>query len=174
VSSAASSAPDSASIPAPAPDLVLTPLRGQPRPLAQYLSIFHLVVVAVDPFTDESARLLPTAGRLLANFEQADCTVAWLVAGDQAECHSFLGPWATRFVTFSDPDRLAIKRLSLQWLPALVHIGPEAEVVGCAEGWNPREWQHVVDRLARVLSWRGPQLPAASDPSPFGGTPALG
>jgi hypothetical protein len=158
----------------PSPDLVLTPLRGQPRTLAQQLVTFHMLLVALDPFTNESAWILPTAARILQVFEQADCRVAWLVTANPDECRMFLGPWADEIMTFADPDRVAVKELGLERLPAIVHIGMDGSAVSAAEGWNPAEWKPVVDKLAKVVSWAAPALPAPNDPGPFRGTPALG
>jgi len=76
----------------PPPDLVLAPINGEGRTLAEWVSIFQLVVVALDPFSNESAWILPTAARILTNYEQADCRIAWLVAGTPDECREFLGP----------------------------------------------------------------------------------
>jgi len=158
----------------PPPDTILRPLNGPPRPLSQYLTTFHLVLVVLDPYTNESAWILETAGRVLTTFSPADCRVGWLVAGGPDECRAFLGPWAERFITFADPDREVIKALGLDRLPAVVHLGMDASVLGAAEGWRPAEWQAVTERLARVLSWKGPTLPAAKDPAAYDGTPALG
>lgn len=157
----------------PSPDLVLSPLRGKARTLAQQLVTFHLLYVALDPFTNESAWILSTAARILQNFEQADCRVAWLVTGTPDECRLFLGPWADEIMTFSDPDRAAVKGFGLERLPALVHVGMDCTVVGAAEGWDPAEWKAVTDRLAKIVHWRGPVLPGAGDPGPFRGSPAL-
>jgi hypothetical protein len=152
---------------------VLRPLNGPERPLSHYLTTFHLVLVVLDPFTHESAWLLPTAARILAIFAEADCRVGWLCAGDVDECRAFLGPHAQRFLTFSDPDRTFIKALGLEQLPAIVHLGLDATVIDAAEGWHPAEWRRVTDGLARMLHWKGPHLPAAGDPAAFPGTPAL-
>jgi hypothetical protein len=154
---------------------VLTPIRGKPRTVRELLTTFHLVFVALDPFTNESAWILPTAARILTVFDQADCRVAWLVAGaTPEECRMFLGPWAEQMLTFADPDREAVKAFGLQRLPALVHLGIDGTIVGAAEGWNPAEWRAVTDRLAKMMSWRAPALPSPRDPAPFAGTPALG
>ena len=158
----------------PPPDTILRPINAPARPLSQYLTTFHLVMVVLDPFTNESAWILETAGRVLTTFSQADCRVGWLVAGSAEECREFLGPWADRFVTFADPDREAITGLGLERLPALVHLGMDASVVASAEGWHPATWQVVADELAQMLLWKGPRLPAPSDPAPYAGTPALG
>ena len=158
----------------PAPGTVLRPLAGPPRPLSQYLTTFHLLVVALDPYTNESAWILDTAGRVLETFASADCRVGWLVAADGDGCRSFLGPWADRFTTFADPDRDLIGQLALGRLPALVALAMDASVIGAAEGWNPTEWQRVTDELARIVRWKGPSLPAPGDPAPYQGTPARG
>ena len=158
----------------PPADTILRPINGPARPLSQFLTTFHLVLVALDPFTNESAWILETAGRVLTTFSQADCRVGWLVAGDPEECRAFLGPWAQRFSTFSDPEREVIKGIGLDRLPAIVHLGMDATVVAAAEGWSPTAWQKVTDEVARIVGWKGPTLPAPRDPAPYGGTPALG
>jgi hypothetical protein len=158
----------------PSPDLVLTPLRGQARTLSQQLVTFHLLFVALDPFTNESAWILPTAARILQVFEQADCRVAWLVTATPDECRMFLGPWADEMMTFADPERVAVKEFGLERLPAIVHVGMDGTSVSAAEGWNPTEWKAVTDKLAKIVGWRAPALPAQGDPGPFKGTPALG
>jgi hypothetical protein len=158
----------------PPPDTILRPINAPARPLNQYLTTFHLVMVVLDPFTNESAWILETAGRVLTTFSQADCRVAWLVAGTPEECREFLGPWADRFLTFADPDREAIKALGLERLPAIVHLGMDGSVIAAAEGWHPVAWQAVIDELATMLQWKAPHLPATGDPAPYVGSPALG
>jgi hypothetical protein len=158
----------------PSPDLVLTPLKGKPRTVEQMLITFHLLFVALDPFTNQSAWILPTAGRILQSFEQADCRIAWLVTATADECRQFLGPWANDIITFADPDRTAVKEFGLDRLPALVHLGMEGKVMGAAEGWHPAQWKAVTDRLGKILSWQGPNFPTPKDPGPFEGSLALG
>ena len=159
---------------APPQDLTLTPLNGPPRSVEQWLTTFHLVFVAVDPFTYESAWLLPTANRILLNFQEADCRIAWLVAGSAEDCQAFLGPWSKEILTFADPDRSAIKAFGLERLPALVHVGTDGSVIGAAEGWDPLEWRAVTGALAKMMAWTAPTIPAAGDPGPYPGSPALG
>jgi len=158
----------------PPPDTILRPIHGPARPLAQFLALFHLVLVVLDPFTNESAWILETAGRLLTTFIQSDCTVGWLVTASPNECREFLGPWADHFTTFSDPDRTVVKSLGLESLPAIVHLGMDASLVSSAEGWQPSEWRAVTEEVAQVVSWTGPHLPGPKDPAPYDGTPALG
>lgn len=155
-------------------DLTLAPLNGGSRTLREWLTTFNLVFVALDPFTNESAWILPTAARILTVFEQADCRVSWVVAGTPQECRMFLGPWAREILTFADPDRAAIKAFGLEKLPAIVHVGQDGTVIGSAEGWQPLEWRAVTDQLADVMSWSAPTVPRVGDPGPFEGTPAAG
>ena len=159
---------------APPLDLSLAPLNGPPRTVEQWLTTFHLVFVAVDPFTYESAWLLPTANRILLTFQEADCRIAWLVAGTPEECYQFLGPWSQEILTFADPDREAIKAFGLEYLPAIVHVGTDGSIIAAAEGWDPLEWRAVANNLAKVMAWSAPTIPSAGDPGPYPGSPALG
>ncbi len=158
----------------PPPDTILRPINGPARPLSQYLTTFHLVLAALDPFTNESAWILETAGRILRCSPRPTAASGGWSPGTPDECRQFLGPWAERFITFCDPDREVVKSLGLQRLPAIVHLGMDATVVAAAEGWHPVEWRAVVDGLAQMLSWKAPQLPSPSDPAAYDGTPALG
>ena len=153
---------------------MLAPLNGPSRTVREWLTTFHLVFVAIDPYTNESAWILPTASRILLAFQEADCRIAWLVAGDAEACRLFLGPWAREILTFADPDRTAIKGFGLERLPALVHLGIDGSIVGAAEGWEPAEWRDVTVNLAKVMAWLPPPVPAAGDPGPFEGSPATG
>jgi hypothetical protein len=155
-------------------DLPLRPINGPAAPVAGWLTTFHLVLVALDPFTSESAWLLPTVSRILRVYDDADCRVALLMTCDADEARSFLGPYAAEFLTFADPDRDAVKGLGLERLPALVHIRHDLSIAGSAEGWHPEEWRVVTDGLSRAMGWTRPVLPAPRDPAPFDGSPALG
>jgi hypothetical protein len=157
----------------PSPDLVLTPLNGDARSIGEWLTTFHLAFVALDPFTHESAWILPTAGRILTTFEQADVRVAFLVTGTEEECRLFLGPWARDVLTFADPDRAAVRGFGIERLPAFVHLAMDGTVANAAEGWEPSEWRTVADHLAKVTSWTAPVIPVAGDPGPYEGSPAL-
>jgi hypothetical protein len=159
---------------APSPDLPLAPLGGSPVPLKGWLTTFHLVLVALDPFTNESAWILPTAERIMRVYDDADCRVAWLITCSPEEAQLFLGPLSREFLTFVDPDRSAVKALGLERLPAIVHIRPDLTVAGAAEGWDPVEWREITATLSREMDWSRPSIPNARDPRPFAGTPALG
>jgi hypothetical protein len=155
-------------------ELTLTPLNGEPTPLPQWLTTFQLVLVALDPFTAESAWLLPTVARILRVYDQADCRVALLVTCTAEEARQFLGPYALEFLTFVDPDRAVVKGLDLERLPAIVNIRQDLSIAGSGEGWNPDEWRVVTDGLSKAMSWSRPVIPGPRDPAPYEGTPALG
>ena len=158
---------------APAPETLLQPLEGRARPVSDWVTTFHLVVVALDPFTYESSWILPTARRVLTTFKGADCRVAWLICGDETQAREFLGPLSTEFLTFVDPERVMVASLGLNHLPALVHLNHRLEVVGDAEGWDPKAWRGVTDELSKLMHWSKVVLPSGDDPGPFSGTPAL-
>jgi len=158
---------------APPPDVSLNPLTGDARPAEDWVTTFHLVLVVLDPYTYESSWIIETAGRILTNFGGADCRPAWLVAGTPEQAATFLGPWSEQLLTFSDPDREMIKGLSLQHLPAIVHLNQKLEVEGSSEGWNPAGWREVANTLADQMSWSQPIIPGPGDPNPYEGSPAL-
>lgn len=157
----------------PPPDLLLTPLNGEARPIEDWVTLFPLAVVALDPYTYESAWLLEEAGRILTTFTAADVRVGWLVTATADEAREFLGPWADTLLTFVDPDRAAIKALGLQTLPAFVVVDMAGKVGAVAEGWEPAIWRTAVARLAEVLDWSKPAIPGPRAPGPYPGTPAL-
>ncbi|HUQ38784.1 MAG TPA: hypothetical protein VM030_01395 [Acidimicrobiales bacterium] len=156
----------------PSPDVVLSPLGGEARPLREWLTTFHLAVVFLDPFTDESSWILGTAGRILRTFEQADVRVAWCLTAEPHEARMFLGPWAKDTLTFTDPDRAVVKAFGLERLPAFVHVAMDTTVAAAAEGWDPPAWRSVADGLATVTAWTAPVIPVRGDPGPFEGSPA--
>jgi MFS family permease len=49
----------------------------------------------------------------------------------------------------------------------------DGTVAASAEGWNGTEWRAVADAIAKSCAWSRPNMPVASDPGPFHGTPAL-
>lgn len=157
-------------------ELELRPIdHTESHTLREWLTTFHLVTVVLDPYTAESAWLLPTVGRILRVYEEADCRVSITVTCDDASARQFLGPYAKEFLTFADPDRAAVKALDLATLPALVHIRQDLSVAGVAEGWDPEAWRKVTIELSRALDWgAAPVIPSHRDPAPYPGTPALG
>ena len=158
----------------PPADLPLTPLGGAPHTVAEWLTTFHLLVVVLDPFTNESSWLLETAGRLLLTYAPADVRAAFLVTATEDEARQFLGPWTEQLLVFTDPDRAAVAALGLEQLPALVHLNLSGAVEDSAEGWDPDGWRRVAENLSRIMYWTRPTIPSPDDPVPFAGTPALG
>jgi hypothetical protein len=158
----------------PPADLPLAPINGEARSIEEWLTTFQLAIVVLDPFTNESAWLLETSGRILTHFTGADCRVAFLVTGTADEARQFLGPWADKVLTFADPDRTAVKALGLNELPAFVQVRQDVHVASSAEGWDPLEWRAVANALAKNMSWSAPLIPASGDPSPYAGSPATG
>ena len=151
-------------------DLSITALGGEPRTLAEWVTTFHLAVVVIDPYTDQSAWILSTAARILDDFVGADCRVGWLVASDADDARAFLGPLADRYLTLIDPDRAVVRGLGLERLPAFVHIRQDLAVVGASEGWHPPEWHSIAANLGKIMSWSHPLVPVPGDPSPFEGS----
>jgi hypothetical protein len=158
----------------PPADLVLAPINGEPRTIAEWLTTFQLAAVVLDPFTNESAWIIDTAGRVLTHFREADCRVAFVVTGSAEEARQFLGPWADKVLTFADPDRAFVKGLGLNELPAFVQVRGDLHVAASAEGWDPEEWRQVTLSLADNMSWSAPLVPAQGDPSPYAGSSAAG
>jgi len=158
----------------PSGDLVLTTVDGEKRTVSEWLTNFHLLLVCLDPYTSESAWVLHAGDRILSVFKEADCRVAWLVTSDAEGARTFLGPLARRFLTYIDPDRVAVKGMGVDHLPALVWLKTDLTIGGAAEGWEPAEWKSISDNLAEVMSWKGPLIPERGDPAAFAGTPAAG
>jgi hypothetical protein len=155
----------------PAPDLALVPLTGHSRTVREWLTTFHLLFVAVDPASSQSKWIVPTAARVLFEYEQADCRVAWVVAGDPPDARKLLGRWATTITTFVDPELTAIKGFGIGTLPAIVHVGMTLDIVNSVEGWDPPAWRDLTTELSRRMSWSRPHIPAPGDPGAFEGAP---
>jgi hypothetical protein len=156
----------------PSPDLVLAPLGSASRPLGDWLTTFHLALVVLDPYTNESSWILKTAARILEGLRGSDARVSLVVTSDAADTRAFLGPFADEFLVFCDPDRTIVQALGLSQLPAFVFVRVDGNVAAAAEGWNPAEWRQVAETIAEATSWLSPTIPTASDPGPFRGSPA--
>src|SRR5438445_13448208 len=98
-------------------------------PVSAWISMFHFVFVAVNPRNDRSGWILDTAERIFETYDDADCRVAWLVAGTPGEARRLLGPLADEVVTFADPDLAATRAFGLSALPAIVHLGMDGTIV---------------------------------------------
>ena len=159
----------------PPADLRLAPINGEPRTIAEWLTTFQLAAVVLDPFTNESAWLLDTAGRVLPHFREADCRVAFIVTGTADEARQFLGPWADKVLTFADPDRAVVRACRPQRAaglradprrPARWPAPPRAGTRSSGARWPTS--------LAENNSWSDPAHPGDGDPSPYAGSAAAG
>ena len=157
----------------PSPDIVLHPLRGQERPLHEWLTTFHLLSVSLDPFTNESAWILPTARRILAVFAGSSVRTSFVVTASADEAREFMGPLVDETLVFADPSRALVRELGVTALPAFTFLRIDGHVVASAQGWNALEWRRVADEVAKTVSWSAPLIPAPGDPGTFAGTPAL-
>ena len=155
-------------------DVSLSTIGGETRPLSEWLTTFHLASVVLDPYTNESSWVLSAAARVLEAFRGANVRVNLVVTCSPAEATEYLGPLAQQFMVFCDPDRAFVRTLGLGSLPAFVFVRSDGAVAASAEGWTPSEWRAVAKTIADTCAWMPPTIPAAGDPSPFHGTPALG
>lgn len=159
-------------------DLTLSPLRrdgrGEPRPVMDWLTTFHLATVVLDPYTNESAWVLKAATRVLDQFRGADARINLLVTAGDEDTRAFLGPLTEQYLVFCDPERNAVRAMELSELPAFVFVRVDGVLVAKAEGWNPPDWEHVADAIAETCWWTSIDVPGPDDPGPFRGSPALG
>ena len=157
----------------PSPDITLTPLDGDPRPLEEWLTTFHLASVVLDPYTNESSWILPTAARILHAFRGSDARVNFVVTCSRAEARMFLGPLADEFLVFCDPDRAFVKGLGLHVPPGVRVPAHRRHRAGGGRGLGSRRVarRRRGDRHHhRVVA---PDVPRPGDPGPFHGTPPL-
>ena len=158
----------------PSTQLTIATIDGAEQTLSQWLTTFNLLAVVIDPYTYESGWIIPTADRIFAHYEEADIRCAFLVTGDGDGARQYLGKYADSWLALTDENREFVVSLSLQRLPALIHIGQDGSLVGSAEGWDPAEWRSVLDGVEEAMAWRSkPLLPTSQDPGAFDGTPAL-
>ena len=146
--------------------------RARPRPLEDWLTTFPLALVVLDPYTEQSARILRTARRILVTYRGAGCRTCWLLACDADGARRFLGPWAEELLTFADPERRAIAALGLDFLPAFVFVRQDATIAAKAQGWNPGAWRAVAEAISAVTEWNRPVIGDEGDPAPYPGTAA--
>ncbi len=168
----------------PSLDLVLEPVlpevatptsEGQPpRPLSAWLTTFHLASVVLDPYTNESSWILPTAARILRAFSGSAARANFIVTCSADEARLFLGPLSREFLVFADPDRSVVRSVGLESLPAFVFIRSDGTVPAVAQGWDPMAWRSVAKDIATTTAWTAPAIPLAGEPAAFAGTPALG
>ncbi len=155
-------------------DLVLSPIAREARTVAEWTTMFHLAIVVLDPYTYESSWILDTGARILRDYAAADCRVAFLVTADEDDASSSSARSCRSSWPSPIPSGPRSKSFGLELLPALVHINQHHAVEATAEGWDPEQWRAVAENLSTRMSWTTPVIPAAGDPAPFAGSPALG
>lgn len=153
---------------------MLSPLNAEPRRLAEWLTMFHLATVVLDPYTNESSWVLGPARRILEALRGCDARVNFVVTANAADTREFMGPLVDEFLIFTDPKREFVRELGVASLPAFVFVRADGTVQATAEGWIPAEWRAVAGAIAATTAWRTPDIPVLGDPGPFHGTPALG
>ncbi len=154
----------------PDPNVKLTSSKGVTRTLDDWSTMFHLCLVILPP-RPEAARFLPIARRIFAQFGDADCRTAYVVAGNEFIARGVLGEAQHEALTLCDPDEEFITSLGLTHLPAFVHLRQDTSVVAAAEGWDPKTWQGVADEVAKAMRWRPFELAKPEDPPPTPGWP---
>jgi hypothetical protein len=152
-------------------DLQLTPLKGKPRPVQAWISMFNMLIVALDPWDSRSRAILATVDRIFATYDQSDCRVAFIVASNASDARRHIGTRVDDVLTFLDADFAAIRAFGLSALPAILHLAQDGSIVNAVEGWDPPAWRALTDELSKVLSWTQPPIPLPTDPKPFAGTP---
>lgn len=155
-------------------ELMLKPLGAEARPLADWLTTFHLAAVVLDPYTNESSWILKTAVRILEEFRGSHARVCFIVTANDDDAKAFMGPLAERFLVFTDADRSVVKALELEQLPAFAFVRVDGEAVAVAQGWHSGQWHAVAESIATTTSWNVPTIPAAGDPGPYAGSRAAG
>ena len=157
-----------------APDTPFTSLSGDTRPLEEWTTTFHLALGGARS-VHLRERVDPGHGwAILRTFAEADCRTAFVVTCDVEAARQFIGPWADDLLVFVDPDRLAVKGLGLEQLPAFVHVNQANQVEAKAEGWDPDAWRAVSVNLAERMRWGRPTIPAARRSCPLRGYPRVG
>lgn len=152
-------------------DLELAPINGDARPLEEWLTMFPLLLGAIDPYTHQSSWLLDTIHRVFHHYRGAGVRVAWLATADSDGAKQFLGPYADDFLAFADPEYAAVKGLGLETLPALALVRQDGSMVASAEGWDPAGWRTVSEALGEITGWTPLTIPGPADPAPYPGTP---
>ncbi|MDX2380916.1 MAG: hypothetical protein QNM02_14285, partial [Acidimicrobiia bacterium] len=118
--------------------------------------------------------ILRSATRILEHFRDADVRINFIVTAGPADARAFLGPLADSHLVFCDPDRVAVKALAIEQIPAFVLVRVDGVLAAAAEGWHAHEWHAVAERITELTHWSMPTIPGPDDPGPFDGSPSLG
>jgi hypothetical protein len=156
----------------PDPSLALSTSKGITRSLDDWSTMFQLCMVIL-PDRPESAQWIPVAQRIFDVLGDSDVRTSYVVTGSAQIAQRILGEEEDRVATFVDPDRVLVKSLGLERLPALVFLRQDTTVGAAAEGWDPVEWQDVARTVSRAMKWSVPEIaPPGSDiPAVTGGWP---
>ena len=92
----------------------LTPLTGEGRPISEWTTNFHLAIVVLDPYTNESSWIIDTALRILRSYSEADVRIALMVTATVEEAREYVGPLASEILVYADPDRAAARAFGLE------------------------------------------------------------
>lgn len=141
------------------------------KPLRDWLTTFPLVPIILDPYTEESSRILPTAYRILSSYRDAGCRPCWILTCNHKDAEAYLGPWAEQLLTFTDPKRQLVSTLGVGFLPAFLFILPSGAIARATEGWDPVEWRSVAETISRTIHWSRPLIGSFQDPAAYLGTP---
>ncbi len=153
---------------------MLYPLSGKSRTIGQLLTTFHLLFVALDPFTIESAWILQTAARILQTFEQADCRTAWLVTATADECRLFLGPLGQRDTDLRRPRPSGGEGVRPRTAARHCPLGMHGKVYDAAEGWHPLRVARRDRGPGQACQWLAPAIPGPRDPGAVRGLAGTG
>jgi hypothetical protein len=150
----------------PDPTLELATSKGVSRTLDDWSTMFQMCLVIL-PDRPEASSWIPIARRIFSVLGDSDARVAYVVPSTPAIAQRILGPDEAKMATFVDPDRVLVKSLGLEHLPALVYLRQDTTVGAAAEGWDPAAWQAVAKEVARAMKWSVPDVvPPGTDAPP--------
>ena len=140
-------------------------MSGTERTLDDWQTMFHLCLVVV-PDQPDGAAIRPAARAIFQTLGDADCRTAYVVPSTALIARRILEADADQALVLLDPEKALVQSLGIKKLPSLVHLRQDCTVAAVAEGWNRREWQSVVDGLAKAMAWTRPEVPEIKVPSP--------
>ena len=86
-------------------------MSGHGHTLGEWLVVFNLLAVVIDPYTHQSGWILPTASRIFRHYEEADMRCAFVTCCDAKGARDFLGRLADEHLVMLDPDREFVRSL---------------------------------------------------------------
>jgi hypothetical protein len=154
----------------PDPTLELVTTKGVSRTLDDWSTMFQMCLVIL-PDRPEAAQWIPIARRIFDVLGDSDCRTAYVITGTAQIAQRILGEEEARQATFVDPDRMLVKSLGLEHLPAFVFLQQDTTVGAAADGWDPVAWQEVAKTVAKAMAWSTPEVAPQGEaiPTPGGG-----